>query len=82
MTVEGNNVTAIGTSAADMTTGDALGNHSSALFVQFNAASAEDDYYIVVKDNNVTTNVLAEEINSESYREYVSFENNELSSYI
>ncbi len=76
MTVEGNDVTAIGTSAADMTTGDALGNHTSALCVQFNAASAEDDYYIVVKDNTVTTNVLAEEINSESYREYVSFENN------
>ena len=78
MTVEGNDVTAIGTSAADMTTGDALGNHTSALCVQFNAASAEDDYYIVVKDNKVTTNVLAEEINSESYREYVSFENNEV----
>ena len=44
MTVEGNDVTAIGTSAADMTTGDALGNHTSALCVQFNAASAEDDY--------------------------------------
>ncbi len=78
MTVEGNDVTAIGTSAADMNTGDALGNHTSALCVQFNAASAEDDYYIVVKDNKVTTNVLAEEINSESYREYVSFENNEV----
>ena len=52
MTVEGNDVTAIGTSAADMNTGDALGNHTSALCVQFNAASAEDDYYIVVKDNN------------------------------
>ena len=78
MTVEGNDVTAIGTSAADMTTGDALGNHTSALCVQFNAASAEDDYYIVVKDNKVTTNVLAEEINSESYREYVTFENNEV----
>ena len=78
MTVEGNDVTAIGTSAVDMTTGDALGNHTSALCVQFNAASAEDDYYIVVKDNKVTTNVLAEEINSESYREYVSFENNEV----
>lgn len=76
MTVVGNDVTAIGTSAEGMTTGDGFGNHTSALCVQYNAANAEDDYYIVVSDNTVTTNVLAEEINSEDYRKYVTFENN------
>ena len=76
MTVINNDVTAIGTSAEDMTTGDALGNHTSALCVQYNGASAEDDYYVIVKDNKVTTNVLIEEINSQSYLTYVTFENN------
>ena len=76
MTVVGNDVTAIGTSAEGMTTGDGFGNHTSALCVQYNAANAEDDYYIVVSDNTVTTNVLAEEINSEDYSKYVTFENN------
>ena len=76
MTVINNDVTAIGTSAVNMTTGDALGNHTSALLVQYNAGSAADDYYVVVRDNRVTTNVLAEEINSESFRQYVTFENN------
>ena len=76
MTVVGNDITAIGTSAEDMTTGDALGNHTSALCVQYNAGSSDDDYFIVVKDNKVTTNVLPDEINSEDYLEYVTFENN------
>ena len=51
MTVVGNDVTAVGTSAEEMATGDALGNHTSALCVQYNAAYADDEYFIVVKDN-------------------------------
>lgn len=76
MTVVGNDVTAVGTSAEEMTTGDALGNHTSALCVQYNAAYADDDYFIVVNDNKITTNVIPEEINSKDYLGYVTFKNN------
>ena len=77
MTVVGNDITAIGTSAEEMTTGDALGNHTSALCVQYNAAYADDEYFIVVKDNKLFIyNAMPEEINSEDYLEYVTFENN------
>ena len=77
MTVVGNDITAIGTSAEEMTTGDALGNHTSAICVQYNGANADDEYFIVVKDNKLFIyNAMPEEINSEDYLEYVTFENN------
>ena len=76
MTVVGNDVTAIGISAENMTTGDALRNHTSAICVQYNGANADDDYFIVVNDNKITTNVIPEEINSKDYLGYVTFKNN------
>ena len=77
MTVVGNDVTAIGISAENMTTGDALRNHTSAICVQYNGANADDEYFIVVKDNKLFIyNAMPEEINSEDYLEYVTFENN------
>ena len=82
MTVINNDVTAIGTSAEEMTTGDALGNHTSALCVEYNTGSTATGYHVIVKDNKVTTNVLAEELNSEMYRTYVTFENNTASPVI
>ena len=76
MTVMNNNVIAVGTSAENMDTGDpSFNNHTSALYVHYNAAQADDDYFISVIDNNVITNVIGEELLNNICPEYVTFEN-------
>ena len=76
MTVINNNVTAIGTSAEGVVSYDEIGVGTYALGVLYNGANAEDDYYVVVRDNIVSTDVTPEYLNSEAYRDYVTFENN------
>ena len=74
MTVISNDLTVIGGSAEGISSADALKNGSYALGVQYNNPNGE--FYVVVKDNKVVTNVTAEFLNSEKYRPYVTFENN------
>ncbi|WP_458405244.1 hypothetical protein [Methanobrevibacter sp.] len=76
MTVINNNVTAIGTSAEGVVSYDEIGVGTYALGVIYNGGTAEEDYYVVVRDNIVSTDVTPEYLSSESYREYVTFENN------
>ncbi|ADC47905.1 adhesin-like protein [Methanobrevibacter ruminantium M1] len=76
LTVIDNTVIAIGGSAEGLYTGDLLGNGTYALYIDYDGNYAEDTYYVVVKDNDVFTNVTKEYAFNNDY-ERVIFENNE-----
>ena len=76
MTVENNNLTIIGGSADDITSVDLLGVGTYALGVHYNGVSEDEDYYVIVRDNKVITNVTGEYTNDDEG--YVEFEDNEI----
>ena len=72
MSVLCNNLSVIGGSIEGVASHDALGVDNYALGVQYSGK----DYTVLVKDNTVSTNVLAEYLNNKDYEAYVSFVNN------
>lgn len=72
MSVLWNNLSVIGGSIEGVASHDALGVDNYALGVQYSGK----DYTVLVKDNTVSTNVLAEYLNNKDYEAYVSFVNN------
>ena len=83
MTVNNNNLVVVGGSAEGIRSQDALRNGTYALEVQYFDMGSEDDYYIIVKDNTVVSNVTVEHLSDDDYSDYVIFENNTVpSAYI
>ncbi|MBQ2962481.1 Ig-like domain repeat protein [Methanobrevibacter sp.] len=71
--ISNNDINVIGGSSEEVTSQDMIGVGTTAIYVNSRAASIEDeDYEVNVKNNNIFTNVVAEDTNDE---DYVIFDN-------
>ncbi len=75
ITIADNNVTVTGGSAEGLVSSDDLGVGSYALVLQYNGDGADEFYGVTIENNNVTSNVAGEYINSEMYLDNVTFAN-------